>query len=54
MSGSFLWSLTMIDIFSRWTEVRSSWNRGQQSVCGAIKGIEKGLTFTILGVETSL
>lgn len=52
MSGSFLWSLTMTDIFSGWTEVRSSWNRGQHSVCGAIKGIEEGLPFTILGVDT--
>ena len=48
MSGSFLWTLTATDIYSGWTEVRASWNRGQPSVCGAFAGIEEGLPFTIL------
>ena len=52
MSGSFLWALTATDIYSGWTEVRSSWNRGQHSVCSAFEGIEEGLPFTILGVDT--
>lgn len=52
MSGSFLWTLTATDIYSGWTEVRASWNRGQHSVCGAFAGIEEGLPFTILGVDT--
>jgi hypothetical protein len=52
MGGSFLWSLTATDIFSGWTEVRSSWNRGQHSVCGAFTGIEQSLPFVILGVDT--
>lgn len=52
MSGSFLWTLTATDIYSGWTEVRSSWNRGQHSVCSAFEGIEEGLPFTILGVDT--
>lgn len=52
MGGSFLWSVTTTDIFSGWTEVRSSWNRGQHSVCSAVAEIEKSLPFTILGVDT--
>jgi hypothetical protein len=52
MSGSFLWSLTATDIYSGWTEVRTSWNRGQHSVCEAFEGIEQWLPFTILGVDT--
>jgi len=52
MSGSFLWTLTATDIYSGWTEVRSSWNRGQHSVCGAFEGIEKCVPFTLLGVDT--
>ena len=52
MSGSFLWTLTATDIYSGWTEVRASWNRGQHNVCGAFSKIEEGLPFTILGVDT--
>ena len=52
MSESFIWSLTATDIFSGWTEVRPSWNRGQQSVCAAFTDIEEHLPFSILGVDT--
>ena len=52
MGESFIWSLTATDIFSGWTEVRPSWNRGQHSVCDAFVEIEKHLPFTILGVDT--
>ncbi len=52
MKESFLWSLTATDIFSGWTEVRASWNRGQHSVCAAFGAIERHLPFTILGVDT--
>ena len=52
MGESFVWSLTVTDIYSGWTEVRPSWNRGQHSVCEAFKVIEKRLPFTILGVDT--
>ena len=52
MSESFIWSLTGTDIFSGWTEVRPSWNRGQYSVCNAFEAIEGALPFVILGVDT--
>lgn len=52
MGGSFLWSLTATDIFSGWTEVRTSWNRGQHSVCSAFARMEQCLPFSILGVDT--
>jgi len=52
MGGSFLWSLTATDIFSGWTEVRASWNRGQHNVCGAFAEIEEALPFAHLGVDT--
>lgn len=52
MSECFIWSLTATDIFSGWTEVRPSWNRGQYSVCEAFKAIEARLPFPILGVDT--
>ncbi len=52
MGGSFLWSLTVTDIFSGWTEVRATWNRGQHSVCAAFTDIEASLPFDLLGVDT--
>jgi hypothetical protein len=52
MGGSFLWSLTLTDIFSGWTEVRACWNRGQHGVCAAFAEIEGGLPFALLGVDT--
>jgi hypothetical protein len=52
MAESFVWSLTATDIFSGWTEVRPSWNRGKHSVCGSFAEIERDLPFAILGVDT--
>lgn len=52
MGESFIWSLTVTDIYSGWTEVRSSWNRGQHSVCNAFEAIEAQLPFQLLGVDT--
>ncbi|MCK5922672.1 MAG: transposase family protein [Methylococcales bacterium] len=52
MAESFIWSLTATDIFSGWTEVRPSWNRGKYSVCEAFIKIEAALPFEILGVDT--
>lgn len=52
MGGSFIWNLTATDIFSGWTEVRPSWNRGQYNVCRAFTDIEEALPFLILGVDT--
>lgn len=52
MAESFVWSLTATDIFSGWTEVRPSWNRGKHSVCEAFAEIEEALPFGILGVDT--
>lgn len=33
MSGNFAWSLTLTDLASQWTEVRSVWNKGAEGVC---------------------
>ncbi len=52
MGGNFIWSLTLTDIFSGWTEVRASWNRGQHGVCNAFIEIEAALPFPLLGVDT--
>lgn len=51
LEGSFVWSLTMTDIYSQWTEMRAVWNKGANGVIEQIKDIEKGLPFEILGFD---
>ena len=52
MGESFVWSLTATDIFSGWTEVRPTWNRGKHRVCEAFTEIERQFPFELLGVDT--
>lgn len=51
LSGDFVWSLTMTDIFSGWTENRATWNKGATGVVKQVKNIEKSLPFDILGYD---
>ncbi len=51
LSGDFVWSLTLTDIDSTWTENRATWNKGSSGVIEQIKSIEKGLPFEILGFD---
>lgn len=52
LAGSFVWSLTMTDIFSAWTENRAVWNKGAIGVLTQIKDIENNLPFDILGFDS--
>jgi hypothetical protein len=47
MEGNFVWSLTLTDIFSGWTENRAVWNRGYEGVKNAILDIEEALPFRL-------
>lgn len=49
--GNFIWSLTLTDIYSGWTENRAVWNKGAQGVIDQIHAIEETLPFTILGFD---
>jgi len=40
LSGEFIWSLTLTDIFSGWTELRAVWGKGATGIVAAIKDIE--------------
>lgn len=51
LSGSFVWSLTMTDINSGWTELRAVWNKGATGVVMQIENIEQCLPFAILGFD---
>lgn len=47
--GDFVWSLTLTDVFSQWTESHAVWNKGYANIAQAIAEIEEHLPFTILG-----
>ena len=51
MAGNFIWSLTLTDICTCWTEIRAVWNKGQTGIIEAIKTIENMLPFAILGFD---
>ena len=43
MSGDFVWSLTMTDVQTQWTETRAVWNKGQHGVQARIAEVEAAL-----------
>ena len=51
MAGDFVWSLTITDINTTWTEVRAVWNKGATGVVGAIDEILGVLPFRVEGFD---
>jgi hypothetical protein len=51
LAGNFVWSLTMTDLYSGWTECRATWNKGAAGVMAQIKAIQKALPFAIKGFD---
>ncbi len=51
MSGDFIWSVTLTDIYSGWTEARAIWNKGSEGLVHQIKHIEEHLPFLLLGFD---
>jgi hypothetical protein len=52
LSGDFIWSLTMVDIATGWTENRATWNKGAQGVLTAIESVKEALPFKIKGFDS--
>lgn len=52
LMGDFVWSLTMTDIYSGWTENRAIWNKGARGVVEQTQDIEENLPFSILGFDS--
>ena len=52
LAGSFIWSITLTDIYSGWTENAAVWNKGAHGVVTEIKNIEARLPFSILGFDS--
>lgn len=50
--GNFVWSLTLTDIYSGWTENAAVWNKGAFGVLQQLKLIESRLPFAILGFDS--
>ena len=49
--GDFIWSLTMTDIHTCWTENRAVWNKGAEGVLKQIQSIENAIPFDLLGFD---
>jgi len=45
MSGSFVWTSTMTEVVTQWTEIRAVWNKGAVGVCGGIAEFIAGAPF---------
>lgn len=50
--GSFVWSITLTDIYSGWTENAAVWNKGAHGVLTQIQAMEKRLPFDLLGFDS--
>ena len=51
LAGDFVWSLTMTDIDTTWTENRATWGKGAEGVLAQIKDIEAKLPFPLQGFD---
>lgn len=52
MLGNFIWSITVTDICSGWTENAATWNKGAHGVKEQVQNIEERLPFSILGWDS--
>ena len=51
LAGQFIWSLTMTDICTGWTECRAVWHKAAQGVVDQVKDVEAHLPFKMLGFD---
>jgi hypothetical protein len=51
LAGDFIWSLTLTDIHTGWTESRATWNNGATGVIKQIRDIEAKLAFSLKGFD---
>ena len=52
LMGNFIWSITVTDIYSGWTENGAMWNKGAYGAKEQIESIEKRLPFPLLGWDS--
>lgn len=51
VAGMFVYTLTITDIATGWTEQRATWGKGEQGVFQAIQSIEERLPFRVRGFD---
>lgn len=51
LHGQFVWSLTMTDINTQWTECRAVWHKAAKGVVDQVKDVEKHLPFPLRGFD---
>jgi hypothetical protein len=52
LAGAFVWSLTLTDIWSGWTENRAVWNKDHRQIVARVREIEQALPFDLLGFDS--
>ena len=50
-SGEFMWSLTLTDIHTGWTELAGLWGNSGREVCTGLRRIEARMPFAMLGFD---
>lgn len=50
MSGQFFWTLTSVDIFTRWTIIRPVWTKESKKIRHALEEMESELPYHLLGL----
>ncbi len=50
-SGQFMWSLTLTDLYSGWTELSGLWGSSGGEVCVGLRRIEQRMPFEMLGFD---
>lgn len=50
-SGEFMWSLTLTDIHTGWTELAGLWGNSGREVCVGLRRIEARMPFAMLGFD---
>ena len=52
LAGKFVWTLTLTDIWSGWTESRAVWNKNARQIVTRLRDIEQRLVFDIEAFDT--
>ena len=52
MSGDFVWTLTLADEYTGWTQNRAIWNKGQHGTCTALARLLREAPFRIRSINT--
>ena len=52
LAGAFVWTLTLTDIWSGWTENRAVWSKSARQITTRLRDVEKRLVFDIDAFDT--